>query len=509
VLNRLPRSALERAAQARLELLRRKSKDDLFIFTKEVLGYNLLEVKPHKEVCDFLLDAEMVTLIQRLGREKLPDDAPTKKKLLMLPRSTFKSTISTIAFPLKALALNPELSIMIDNETYKNGKKFLSEIKGHIANNTMLKQVLTTEQGSYLLEPNESIPGGWTEDSIILKARTRPRKEPSLFCSGVDTAATGMHPHIIIMDDLVSERTVNTDEQLEKTKQHYRFAFSLLEPGGILIVIGTRYHLFDLYAEILDDPSFDIMVRPAILENGEPFFPSRLGIAKLNELKQTQGIYIFNSQYMLNPLSSDNAVFKPEWFKFYEDGDLPERMNLFITVDLAISQKESADYTVIVLSGVDPDSNIYLIEMRRGRFTPNETADHIFDLYEKYNKGRNPVLKVGVESVAFQKAMIYFLKDEMRRRGRFLPLQELRPDKDKTRRAQSLQPWVENGAFFLPKSWENGELHREMLEFPFGRHDDCVDAVSYIPQILRKPGRGDRTKSRIPAYKPRNPVTGY
>lgn len=104
------------------------------------------------------------------------------------------------------------------------------------------------------------------------------------------------------MDDLVSERNVTTADQIEKVKQHYRFAYSLLEPGGLFIIIGTRYHM-DMYNDILKDTSFKTMVRPATTLNGEPFFPSRLGKKRLEELKQSQGTYIFNSQYMLNPLS--------------------------------------------------------------------------------------------------------------------------------------------------------------------------------------------------------------
>ena len=135
---------MEQVAQAKMEYLKRQSKDNLFLFTKYVLGYNLLEEKPHKEVCDFLVDEATLDLIRSLGRNKLPDNAPTKKKLLMLPRSTFKSTIATVSFPLFALWNNPELSIMIDNESYKNSKKFLAECKGHISGNDLL-QVLALD----------------------------------------------------------------------------------------------------------------------------------------------------------------------------------------------------------------------------------------------------------------------------------------------------------------------------------------------------------------------------
>ena len=480
------------------------SLNDFYHFTKFVLGYDLLENKPHKEVCDFFInDPNLLEWLKmsRAERAAKSQEHGNIKKLIMLPRGCFKSTIATIALPIWLQWHDVNLRIMIDNESYKNSKKFLAEIKTQIRNNNLLNNLLVNEKGDYLLEPDYKIPGGYTEDSIIFKNRTVPAKEPSIFCSGVDTAATGMHPDVIIMDDLVSERNVTTEDQINKVRQHYRFAYSLLEPGGLLIVIGTRYHLNDMYQDILEDDTFNTMHKPAISDEGDYFFPSRLGEKRLEELKKSQGIYIFNSQYMLNPISDENAVFNPEWFKYYTEKEIPKNLYTFITIDLAISQRETADYTVICVSSVDSDSNIYIREYLKGRFTPPDTINHIFKLCEKYKP-----LKVGIETVAFQKSMIYFIKDEMRRRGNFIPLLELKADSDKVRRAIGLQPWVQNGAFFIKESM--GDLYQEMIEFPLGRHDDMVDAVSYIPQIMRKPGKA-KSKGYDTVYVPHNAVTGY
>ena len=94
----------------------------------------------------------------------------------------------------------------------------------------------------------------------------------------------------------------------------------------------------------------------------------------------------------------------------------------------------------------------------------------------------------------------------MRRRGHFIPLLELKADKDKTRRAMGLQPWFENGAFFIKEYMKDFE--KELLEFPLGKHDDTVDCAAYIPQISRKPGKS-KGKGLDTVYEPRNSVTGY
>lgn len=481
--------AQKHQALAKLEKLRRQSYTDFFTFCKYVVGHDLMEIQPHKELCDVMTKEPDILEWFKMSREERSRKAQEHgniKKLIMIPRGCFKSTIATVDFPMWALWHDPNLRIMIDNENYKNSKKFLAEIKGILDGEGLIKTLLKDENGKYQLDTNKKVPGGFTEDSIILENRTIPAKEPSIFCSGADTAATGMHPDIIIMDDLVSERNVTTEDQIEKVKQHYRFAYSLLEPGGILIIIGTRYHLNDMYADIMEDDTFEHYVRPAVLKDGSYFFPERLGPKRLAELEKSQGSYIFNSQYMLNPLSSEDAVFRPEDIRYYEEGDLPSNINTYMTVDLAISQKERADYTVVAVSSVDEDNQIYVREYMRKRATPQETIDTIFNFYNKY-RGDN-LLKIGIEGVAFQRAMIYFLRDEMRRRGQFLPLQELKADTDKKRRAMGLAPWAENHAFFIKEHMI--ELKNEMLQFPLGQHDDCVDAVSYLPQIIRKPGKG-------------------
>ena len=413
------------------------------------------------------------------------------------------STVATQALTLWLLWHNPNLRIMIDTEVKSNSKKYLAGIKDMIRNNQMLKLICVDEEGNYLLEPNMDIAGGWTDEQIILKHRTKVGlKEPSIICAGADIAVTGMHPDVIIMDDLVSERNVGTKDQIEKVKDHYRMSLSLLEPGGAQIVIGTRYHMNDLYADLLQFDTFDKLVRPAILEDGSLYFPSRLTHAFLEEKRKEQGTYIFNSQYMLSPIDDSNAVFKKAWIQYYDK--LPPLVEVHLLTDLAISQKETADYTVVMAVGIAHDKRIYVMEYDRERFTPNETIESIFNMYLKYKPLYN-IKTVGIEVVAFQKAMIYFIKDEMRRRGVYMPLKELKADGDKTRRIGALQPLFENGDVYIRE--EHSDLERELLEFPFSKHDDVADSLAYILQVIRAVSYDYKPQEY--RYKPLNSKTGY
>ena len=293
---------------------------------------------------------------------------------------------------------------------------------------------------------------------------------------------------------MVSERNVTTKEQIEKVKQHYKLAFSLLEPGGLLIIIGTRYHMNDLYNDVLQDLSYNTYYKPAILDDGSYFFPTRLGDARLQELRRTQGAYIFSSQYMLTPVNIDDAIFKDEWLNTYTEDDLRgKKLNTFLTIDPAISKKETADYTAMAVVSVDSEGNMYVREIVQQRYTPQELLDQAFALSDKYD-----LMKVGIEAVAFQKSLIFFMRQQMRHQKKMLSIIELKADRDKVRRAHAFQPYMENGMFFIKDSMR--ELRTQMLEFPYGKHDDMVDAITYLPQIIRKPAPAARNRGQTETY---------
>lgn len=408
---------------------------------------------------------------------------------------------------------------MLDCATLVNAKMYVSAIKDQIDNNDVLKLICTNSKGKYILEPDKNAAGGWTEDRILLKHRTKlGMKEPSLFVSAVDNNRTGLHPDVIIMDDLVSEATVTTPEQRNKTKTHYRFSLSLLERNGLQVVIGTRYHMDDLYDDLLQNTGFNCIVRPAILPNGKCYFPTKYPKEVLEELKRDQGADIFNSQYMLDPTNSDDAVFRVGNINYYLDEEMAlERdtgayrgevqfQQVFVLTDLAITQGKRSDYTVIMILGVTWDKKIYVIDYIRDKLTPSDILKSIFEMYDKARK-YGYVRGVGVETVAFQKVMMYLIKDEAKRRGISIPLIELKANKDKTLRINGLVPLVDSGDIYM--SPRHVELKNEMREFPFGKHDDLVDTLAYILQVM-KPGNYARRTERRYEYTPKvSRITNY
>lgn len=166
----------------------------------------------------------------------------SKRKLLVIPRGCFKSTIASISYPIWLLINNPDLRILIDSELYSNSSKFLREIKGHLDGQHMVELF-----GSFRNQTN------WNESEITINQRTKVYKESSITCSGIGAQKTSQHYDIIIADDMNSPDNSLTEDAREKVIDHYRLYISLLEPGGTIVIIGTRYSRGDLIGHVLDN----------------------------------------------------------------------------------------------------------------------------------------------------------------------------------------------------------------------------------------------------------------
>lgn len=207
-LNRLPSHKQEEGAIASIARLGR---DHLYIFAKYILG--LSEVNP----------VTHASTIQNLH-------APTLRKLIVMPRGTFKSSLASVAYPMWCLIRNPNLRILLDSELYTNSKNLLREIKDR-----MREPKLVELYGQF---ENRLC---WNEGEIIIKQRTKVKKEASITCSGIGAGKTGQHYDIIIGDDLNSPKNSHTPEGTQKVIDHYRMYTSLLDPGGTIVLVGTRY----------------------------------------------------------------------------------------------------------------------------------------------------------------------------------------------------------------------------------------------------------------------------
>jgi hypothetical protein len=216
-------SALSHADTDTLKLAVRKAyADSLWHTTTKLLGFKDLTTHTH------------LPIIRAL-------ESPTRRKLICVPRGTFKSSIASVAFPIWLLINNPDLRILIDSEIYTNSKNYLRQIK-----NLLISDSFVNIFGDWRTDV-------WNEGEIVVAPRNKILKDPSIVVGGIETTKVGLHVDVIIADDYNSPSNSETPEQRKKVIDHYQMNQSILEPTGLYVIIGTRYSEGDLIGWVLEN----------------------------------------------------------------------------------------------------------------------------------------------------------------------------------------------------------------------------------------------------------------
>lgn len=225
-------------------------------------------------------------------------------------------------------------------------------------------------------------------------------------------------------------------------------------------------------------------------EDGSLFFPEKLTEEFLMNAKRTMGSYMFSNQYLNEIIPSDLQTFKKKWFRYYEK--IPKNVNTFIYIDPALSEADTADYTGVVVVSVDAEGTWYVRHATRMRVTPTQLVNMCFRLNIQFKP-----LVIGIEEVAFQKALLHFVNEEMRRRGVHIPIRGIKPPTDRTKQARilSLVPRLEWGHLLMSQGLQ--DLEMELLQFPRGAHDDLIDSLQSIEYIAQAPRVSDEFKNPV------------
>lgn len=365
-------------------------------------------------------------------------------------------------------------------------------------------------------------------------------KEPTVQTVSIGTTVTGDHYDLLILDDIVDFSNSDTENKAEQILDWTRDLESVLDPrlehcyeymdgkqartftdftGDESVTLGTRYFQWDYYgyllenAELLGHCSF---VRNVYV-NGEDdtegyTFPERFTQEVVENIKRRLNSFRrFASQYLNRIVSNDEQLLLRENIQYFmingcdiaEDGyvvinsGLGKRVRVkpMLVVDPAVSQKATADNTVLTVGGYDDNKELYVFDMRAGRFVPSETIRHIFELAAKWHLNA-----VTVETVGGFGLLAPIIKDNFVKYNKILAVREYKPKGEKKARILT----------HLEPQWENKTIHMsnvlalmtvlndELDAFPLGK-DDCVDTISIICELCT-PTRKEGSKR---AFTPR------
>ena len=402
--------------------------------------------------------------------------SPSKFKLFLIPRDHLKSSIITKAGSTQRLLNNPNIRILIANNTWDNARKFLGSIQKYLRKGEAL---------SYYFGVFES--DKWNQDEIVIKQRTQVLDAPTIATTGLEKEQTSQHYDLIIADDLVARENVQSKEQRNKVKAYINSLIALMEPNAELWVVGTRWSEDDAYGDLIEEGIWDVMQRGCYdEESGEkkPIFPEKFSLEKLDFLRAKLGPVLFSCWYLNNPIAEEAADFKREQVHFYEVGT-PHPSSLYLAVDPAMSLGSDADYSAGVVGGMFADRKIRIVDYFRKKVIPNDLINEIFKIVKKWN-----IRRMGIETFMFQKTLKFEIERRQRETQTYFSIDELgrrntgrgEPLLSKEARIRLMQPLFEQGLIEIRK--DMSDYVDEILSFPRGKNDDLIDASAWLIEKL-------------------------
>lgn len=380
------------------------------------------------------------------------------------PREHAKSTRLSFAYPLWAVLTGRSKFVLLISASQDMANLFLENIKTEL------------EENERLIEDFGELKGDkWKTDFITLK------NGAAIISKGAGSSIRGIRhkqyrPDLIIADDIMKDDLANSPTQREKLDRWFRRVVIPLSKDAFIVVVNTIFHNDDLPSRLLRDIQERKLKNwlglrfSAILEDGTPLWKERWSIEDLEKKKVALGSINFSTEYMNEPLSEDELVFKPHWFTFYKEEIFGKKLDIVMAIDPATG-KAKGDFSAIVVVGKDKDSGIYyVLEAYGEKISDLKLIDKIIEKY-LFHKPRIILF----ESIAFQEIYKNTVVREASKRGVHLPIKPVKPRAQKEIRIQKLSPLVENS---LIRFRENQKLLIEqMIEFPKGSHDDLVDAL--------------------------------
>lgn len=420
------------------------------------------------------------------------------------PRNHGKSTAVTHSYTLAEVLFRKSKYVLIVSDSFSQSAQFLGDI---------VKELRDNDDIHGLFGEIELVKQ--TEDDIICKFDDGYTFR--IQAKGSEQKLRGlkwlnMRPDLIICDDMENDEQVLNKDRREKFRRWYYSALiPCLSTTGKIRIVGTVLHLDSLLERLMPEqqllaqgskqisnlvteplkqytnvklPWKSVKYRAHTDDFERILWPTRWSAKELKQRKAQyaqQGLSDAYSQEMLNiPLDESDTFFRRNDFIPLKDEDRKKNLNYYIACDLAISQKQRSDYSVFAVAGMDEDGRLQCINIIRDRFDAMEIVETILQLQKLYK----PEL-FGVEAGTIQKAIGPYLNAAMLERGIFVNLVLLKPSGDKLSRARSMQARMRAGAvkFDTTADWFH-TFQEELLRFPRDKHDDQVDAWSYIGLML-------------------------
>jgi predicted phage terminase large subunit-like protein len=420
------------------------------------------------------------------------------------PRGFAKSTAITHSYVLACVLFRERKFALLISGTESQAILFLNDLKNELKDNTNIHMLFGVPK--FLKD---------AETDIIVEMPDGHRFR--IMAKGAEQQLRGAkwaakRPDLIVCDDIEEDECVINKERREKFRKWFFGALlPLRSDTGIVRVVGTILHMDSMLERLM--PEFQLAERRKLKELiVEPLRQStmvrlpwfsvkyrahsddwehllwpekrtREWLEMEREKYRAQGLpEIYSQEYLNIPIDESTAYFKRTDFVPRLEEDNKKVLRYYIGVDLAVSERDRADYTAFVVGGMDENGLLHIVNVVRDRMNALEIVDMLFALENLYK----PEV-FAMEEGQISKSIAPFLQEQTIKRGIFPNIIGMTPSQDKMQRARSMQARMRARAVRFDKEGDWFQpFHDELVRFPRDKHDDQVDAFAYLGLILNR-----------------------
>jgi len=380
--------------------------------------------------------------------------------------------------------------INLDSFDRENAERILFDVAFELVNNLRLQSdfgiLFAKSRGIDEIKQNR-ISNFVTENGIRVEAHSTQE-------SVRGRLHLNQRPDCLILDDIETNKTKDSAAYTKQVADHISEAMAGMSTDGFMLYLGNYITEAGNIQYLFDRAKVDDKIRvrniPVVIDD-KPAWESKYvmtdeevgdtGKVSIESKRKQLGSLVFSYEMMNKPIDEMLAEFKKEYVQLeVEHTVMQKETTCYITIDSAVSEKESADFTGVTINRVSVDNKWY-VKTYRLKVNSKELIDHIFYLKKEYN----PIF-IGLEETTFTMAIQPFIEDEMRKRSIFFSITPVKHQGTKKEtRIRGLIPRWESRSIFL--IGDNIELLDEMRTFPNGQHDDVLDSLSMMLHHARPP----------------------
>lgn len=419
---------------------------------------------------------------------------PMGRLVGVVPRYHAKTTIGTIAQCIRCICHGRKKHILLVAANRQESERSVRNIVLELEENKLLRAdygdaILPAkdEKGQYIANKDREVLFGNGVRLLAVPMNARIRGQ----------IVRQHRPDYIILDDPEAEADINSPTVRERLWEWMRAALwqTLDNSTGSISWLGNTVHYDCLILRALELPGWERFRAKAITIRweGKLLWPEHWTKDKLRTIEAEIGSAKFSQEFMNEPVSPDEQIFKPEYWQYYDRRGLVERagryyiknpvdpgtdllpLDIYAGFDPAMGLDKQHDESAWMVVGVQRKTNfIFVLEVGSGRMTFNSQLDRLKNIYAQWRP-----YKIAIESVAYQ-AML-----GQQAWGAGMPVVPLKPIDAKKTRIEAASLKVEQGHVFLPMRESATVRFTDQAEmYPRAAHDDMLDAYTLCMEVL-------------------------